>query len=369
MLDTRIISLLLQAPGSSEGWNELTQEIPDRLKADLCILSVRTPINGDPGNAFASNGHASPLRDWVATLPQSNLLTNLRTSDHDPATCRLDHTRDTTTDPATRAWANSNGFKIGMHGISDRANADSGCLSVFRRERDLFTEADEEFFQTLLVPLAGGMSAQRKIDRAEDLVEMARSILNTMFVGAVVTGRDRLLVHANDMAVELLEEGDAIRIEGRRFSISSTVGPKIAAEFSRQLEQASEGTSPLPYGATASLSVPRAGRSDLSIISAPLAGRPAQEACRDGHPIVITYLSVPERFTELAASRLQAAYGLTTAEVDLAISLANGKSLRQAAAESGRSEATLRKQLQSVFTKTKTHRQSELVSQLLRRVF
>jgi DNA-binding CsgD family transcriptional regulator len=63
---------------------------------------------------------------------------------------------------------------------------------------------------------------------------------------------------------------------------------------------------------------------------------------------------------------LQKIFGLTLAEAKLAIEVARGKSLEDIAAETRISVSTARKQLASIFSKTNTHRQGELVALLAR---
>jgi PAS domain S-box-containing protein len=60
------------------------------------------------------------------------------------------------------------------------------------------------------------------------------------------------------------------------------------------------------------------------------------------------------------------ALGLTPAEAGLVAALVAGDSLAQYAARTGRSLGTLRAQLKSVFAKTGTHRQAELVAHAIR---
>ena len=57
-------------------------------------------------------------------------------------------------------------------------------------------------------------------------------------------------------------------------------------------------------------------------------------------------------------------FGLTTAQTRLAVKLAIGHSLEQAATELGISSETARQHLKAIFTKTDTHRQGELVALL-----
>jgi DNA-binding CsgD family transcriptional regulator len=63
-------------------------------------------------------------------------------------------------------------------------------------------------------------------------------------------------------------------------------------------------------------------------------------------------------------SLLSQAFGLTSAEAKLAARLADGTSLTEAAEELTISRGTARSQLKTVFMKTETHRQSQLVALL-----
>lgn len=62
-------------------------------------------------------------------------------------------------------------------------------------------------------------------------------------------------------------------------------------------------------------------------------------------------------------------HGLTPAEADVLANLANGISIEEIAHLKGRSHQTVRKQLASVFAKTGTHRQAELLATLSRSTF
>ena len=106
---------------------------------------------------------------------------------------------------------------------------------------------------------------------------------------------------------------------------------------------------------------------------------------REGkHPIIAKVLPVPAAARNLFfgarailtlgpvgpkarpnASLLSQAFGLTSAEAKLAATLADGTSLKEAAQELTISRETARSQLKTVFTKTDTHRQSQLVALLL----
>lgn len=69
---------------------------------------------------------------------------------------------------------------------------------------------------------------------------------------------------------------------------------------------------------------------------------------------------------DLLATTLKSKFGLTQAEVRLALMLADGISLQHAAENIGVRESTARAQLKAIFSKTNTHRQAMLVALLAR---
>jgi DNA-binding CsgD family transcriptional regulator len=73
---------------------------------------------------------------------------------------------------------------------------------------------------------------------------------------------------------------------------------------------------------------------------------------------LLTDLTAPPRPD---AAALRAAFGLTPAEARLAVQLAEGKGLNEAARTLGITRATASSQLRAVFAKTNTQRQAELV--------
>ncbi len=65
-------------------------------------------------------------------------------------------------------------------------------------------------------------------------------------------------------------------------------------------------------------------------------------------------------------AKLKACYRLTDSEADIALRLAEGRSLKEIAKQRGASLHTVRNQVKAAFNKTATRRQSELVALVLR---
>ena len=114
----------------------------------------------------------------------------------------------------------------------------------------------------------------------------------------------------------------------------------------------------------------RAETRPLTAILAPFA--PDQDAT--GHPsdfvsdhLPVAVLTIHDRMQgQSPQTLLKMAYGLTSAEADLALALRGGASLKEHAGLRRVSLHTVRNQLKSIFDKTGIHRQAELVALLSR---
>jgi DNA-binding CsgD family transcriptional regulator len=82
-------------------------------------------------------------------------------------------------------------------------------------------------------------------------------------------------------------------------------------------------------------------------------------------PVVMLLFYHPDSAPTIDSSLLYAVFGLTPAECRIATLLAEGLSLKQIAQVQGTQHETVRKQLRSIYQKTSTNRQPELVRLLL----
>ena len=75
--------------------------------------------------------------------------------------------------------------------------------------------------------------------------------------------------------------------------------------------------------------------------------------------------TVADLIMDESIDRLRCQFGLTPAEARLALHLVAGETLRSAAVKLSITYETARSQLKSIFNKTRTHRQAELVIVIL----
>jgi DNA-binding CsgD family transcriptional regulator len=125
--------------------------------------------------------------------------------------------------------------------------------------------------------------------------------------------------------------------------------------FMAEIEQAQSSAGPLP----APVIIARHGTPWLLIEAMPVtsASNDIFEGCRA--LLVVSDLTRPS-ITD--AALLSLVFGLTSAEARLAAAICEGQDLNGAAATFGVSRQTLRSQLKTVFAKTGSRRQAELVA-------
>jgi DNA-binding CsgD family transcriptional regulator len=108
------------------------------------------------------------------------------------------------------------------------------------------------------------------------------------------------------------------------------------------------------------MSISRSGmRRSLQVLVTPLRAGSTYLCKRT--PVVAIFISDPECRPISKPQILARLHGLTPAEARLAQILAGGDSLKEASEKLGFAESTVRSQLKSIFSKTNTNRQSELV--------
>jgi DNA-binding CsgD family transcriptional regulator len=118
-----------------------------------------------------------------------------------------------------------------------------------------------------------------------------------------------------------------------------------------------------PLACAEAIRIERRDRRPLLIEAVPASGLFVDVFCRVRALVFITDLAEP---VLTSAEKIAVVLGLTAAEGRLVSQLADGADLAEAAEQLGISVHTARSQVKSVFAKTDTHRQVELVSLAVR---
>jgi DNA-binding CsgD family transcriptional regulator len=172
-----------------------------------------------------------------------------------------------------------------------------------------------------------------------------------------------MVLRSNSVAQAILSEHDGL----------STAAGRLAAEYRaehRELQRLIRQTLDMPPGqpaVTEALSISRAsGRASLSLMIRPI---PLSE-CSDGpnRPTVAVFIRDPEHQAQPSIELVQRLFQFTPAEAKLALLLADGLSLDEAAGMMKIRRNTARAHLRAIFSKTGVKRQITLVRLLLNSV-
>lgn len=192
----------------------------------------------------------------------------------------------------------------------------------------------------------------------ENWTAAAAGALDLIAVGVVLTDRSRQVVFANRAARRLAGEDDGVAIGTTLQPASPDAAGRLRAALRRVTELAGCGTEE-----QIGLSLPRpSGRRDLLAIVCAL---PQEAATGDDGPTSIVFLSDPDRRPTFSDAFIGPLFGLTSAESQLALALAEGKRREDIAREFGISQTTVAFHMRNLFQKTGTHRQADLVALLL----
>ena len=190
--------------------------------------------------------------------------------------------------------------------------------------------------------------------QADALGASMMGLLDTTRLGIVLLDRHGRIVEANDSAQDLLRLEDGLSDRGGELRAAR---PQDNAALQRLLAGA------LPRGAAGqgacgSMMVRRASsQPGLAVHVKPEARREA--GCPAGRVAALVLIVDPARRARVSADAVREVLGLTPAEAEVAVLLAEGRTPRQIAVETGRSYGTVRSYLKQVFAKLGASRQLE----------
>ncbi len=184
-----------------------------------------------------------------------------------------------------------------------------------------------------------------------------RDILDQLAFGMFVIDRDHFIIRRNNIAADLLKANSVFKIEAGRLT---TVREMDAQRFRQYLDRLFLPAAPMNERL---LSLQKRSSADHYQICGNSLPDPQHQYRIDA--IVLTVID-PVQTTPVPAQVLRSLYALTRSESKLAEALINGHTLEQYAHESGTKMTTIRTHLRSIFQKTGTTRQTDLVLSLSR---
>jgi len=185
--------------------------------------------------------------------------------------------------------------------------------------------------------------------------------VDRMLVGTVTLDETGAVLNTNPVADEVLREGDGLRLANGALRADL---PAENRELQRLVKQALSGESGGRPAVVDAISITRkASRGKLGVLVRSLPNTGSSKAKR--RPSVALFIRDAERKSEASREMVRRLFDLTPAEASLALALANGLTLDEAADALDIRKNTARAHLRAIFSKIGVTRQTTLVRVLL----
>ncbi len=354
--------LLLSLYRGIEGpnrWSTFLQQLGDAVGGSAVTLVLRQPALGDRGELFDVNTvkpivevyrSRSFADDPFRDLPEGlacNIFdrvgeAELHGSQFYQALLALDGTEDILT--LNIAYAD--------HYV--------GSLRISRRAQAGRFGAPEKALLTQLYPHIQSALATYERARRHQIESCAYiRAMDQLAFGVVILNDRGDIVHFNETAARLIGEDASLRINGDRLRTFAPADDRaLDAAIATNLAEPTTNAARTGWLKLAR----RPDSAPLHILLKPIFEDESQEVRPIG---VALYVAINDRPLVVAFDACATLFGLSRAEVALLSELVGGASVLSASTVLGITESTARTQLRSIFAKTGTHRQADLVRLVL----
>ncbi|HSW20853.1 MAG TPA: helix-turn-helix transcriptional regulator [Ramlibacter sp.] len=362
---SHLIGLVYEGPLEAVPWNSCLSALRERLQANHVTLILRSSTRQDPGlyiNAgnATTEGYVSYARHYYTLDPFAGLPEERVVTVHELL--------------GEAQWRESPLYRefLAQYDIfhimgADVRTPDGGeCrLRVCRPGgAPAFSEHDKAFCRQLLPHLKRAVTLHAHIDRSESERELYASAVDRLMICTIILDEHGRILQTNQVADELLRAGDGLRIRG---SALEAAYPTEHRELQRLVKGALFARLRPDAAIVEAMAVTRpSGGSSLGVV---VRGVPPSEWSEGRRrPSVVVFVRDPQSRPQAPLDVVQQMLGLTRSEAVLALQLADGLSLDEAAQALAIQRNTARAHLRAIFSKAGVTRQSELVRILLNSV-
>lgn len=364
----RLLDAIYEGPMESPPWSSALQSIRGALQASHVTLMLRPP-SSDSSGIMINTGNVNEQAIESYGTHFFSLDPFVRLSEGEVVTAEELIGKQWLDSPIYREYLKPLDIR---HLLGADIYTKEGIECRFRVTRSYdsspFTEDDKELCRTLLPHLKRSIRLHAKLDYLETDRQLFAGAVNRMLLGMITLSQDGNILDLNQEALRIINDKDGIARAGNALTLSSSQENR---ELQRLIKQAlaPAGTEVQGAALVEAMSVTRpSGRSKLGIVIRAIPMGPFSENSKQ-RPAAAIFLRDPESSgTQPSHEVVRRLFGLTRMEASLALLLAEGLTLDEAAEQLNVMRNTARTHLRSIFCKTGVTRQTMLVRLLLNSV-
>lgn len=350
-----------------EGWADSLDTVRSLVGADHAVLLTQEagrPATGlgvgvdrDPLNRFAeAAGGGGAAEAWLRSIPAQRAVAS------SSLVADADFLRTEMYNEIVRPM---NGFRAGVFAWHGRVR--SRYVAVCRPPQVAdFAPAELQALQLVMPHFAAAQRLRRRLAANDLLVAGSHATLDALDSGVILVDCECRPHFVNRRAAEIARRHRGLRLSsaGVAAALPAETGllRQMVAAMSAILVRPSD--SALPRSAVAAsarlcLSDPEGGAPLVLTVAPVTAVDPVDGRCGPARAAI--FIAAPDDARSVDEGALVTAFGLTAREAEVAARLASGATIGSLAEEWGISANTVRGYLKTVFDKTGTHRQADLV--------
>lgn len=250
---------------------------------------------------------------------------------------------------------------------ADISSADAGLVRLrITRTHDApeFDARDREVCRLLLPHLRRSLQLHNLLNRSEMIGTLYSQAITRLSVATIVLDESGSVLQFNEVARELLERADGLKLVGGRLEANY---PSDNRELHKLIHEAFAAHQDQRALTRDALSISRpSGEVSLGVVAEAMPSIDWAEG--KGQPAVVLYIRDAVGKSQVNNAVAKQLFNFTPAETALALELANGLSLEEAAENLNIMRNTARAHLRAIFSKTGVRRQAELVRVMLNSV-
>lgn len=362
-----MISEIYAAAVDPTRWREVAEVLADAAGAQALALSAEALTGGQarilaaaglPRQAGASYERRFAVQNpWRAAqlgLRPGQLLPDQHLDPFRPCNGVLHETS------FFREWMAPLGFQHAMGAQLLTRGPLAFHLMIYRGRPTPFSRREARQMEPVAQHLAQALDISHRLDLLHLELQASRLTLSQVGVPVLFVTRDCEVTFQTATAGELLASGRLMRLEGNRLRAADPAHAAGLEELLAHTIAASRGET---AAAPCSLALPDAQQPQLTITAIPVAARTRLED--RGKTSVVLLLQAAGADPPIPLRHLEQRYGLNDREARLVRHLIQGLSLRETAEAMRVAYETARWYLKSVYRKTNTCRQADLVRLVL----